>query len=168
MTLGDRLRELRAEKGLTQAGLAKETGLSLHAINSYESGRRRPSFEATATLEKYFGVSGEYLRGDLDRDAYLTQSADVQDELERLILCFKRFSNAFRIGDLVEQRLAATALEEVLSIFSAYVLRPGMPVELTVDEIMTPLRAVFDLNAEGRAELVKRATELTELDRYKL
>lgn len=67
MYMADRLKELRKSRGLTQSELADITGLSFHAINSYESGRRTPNSKAMAVLERYFNVSGEYLRGETDQ-----------------------------------------------------------------------------------------------------
>ena len=64
MCMADRLKELRKSRGLTQAELADITGLSFHSINSYESGRRTPKSKAMAVLERYFNVTGEYLRGE--------------------------------------------------------------------------------------------------------
>lgn len=64
MCMADRLKELRKSRGITQAELATITGLSFHAINSYESGRRTPNSKAMAVLERYFNVTGEYLRGE--------------------------------------------------------------------------------------------------------
>lgn len=67
MNMADRLKELRKKQGLTQIELATATGLSFHAINSYESGRRTPNSKAMVALERYFNVSGEYLRGETDQ-----------------------------------------------------------------------------------------------------
>lgn len=66
-TLGDRLRNLRTDSKLTQAQLAKLTGLSVSAIKSYENGWREPNSKAMVALERYFNVSGEYLRGETDQ-----------------------------------------------------------------------------------------------------
>ena len=62
--LSQNLKALRKEKGLTQAQLAKHTGLSMSAIRSYENGLREPNSKAMAALESYFHVTGEYLRGE--------------------------------------------------------------------------------------------------------
>ena len=53
----ERLKELRAEKKLTQSQLAKETGLSQSAIALWENGQRIPNALAIITLCKYFQVS---------------------------------------------------------------------------------------------------------------
>ncbi|MDW7683414.1 MAG: helix-turn-helix transcriptional regulator [Bacillota bacterium] len=63
VTLGERLKRLRKEKGLTQAQLAGTLGLSKSAIIQYENNKREPNFDALIKLEKFFDVSGSYLKG---------------------------------------------------------------------------------------------------------
>lgn len=62
----ERLKELREEKGLSQEGLSKETGISRSAISFYESGQRVPSAEVIIILSRYFGISAGYLLGEED------------------------------------------------------------------------------------------------------
>lgn len=62
--LGSRLRSLRTDANMTQAQLAQATGISVSAIKSYENGWREPNSKAMVALERYFRVSGEYLRGE--------------------------------------------------------------------------------------------------------
>lgn len=84
MNMADRLKELRKGRGLTQAELADATGLSFHAINSYESGRRTPNSKAMVALERYFNVSGEYLRGETDqRDLMKWDDPDIMDAVRQ-------------------------------------------------------------------------------------
>lgn len=59
----ERLKELRSEKGLSQAQLAKATGISTGAIGFWETGERVPNALAIITLSKFFGVSSDYLLG---------------------------------------------------------------------------------------------------------
>ena len=63
MQFSDKLKALRKAKGLTQKELSEETGLSVHAINSYETGRREPNYNAMAILERYFKEEGISLYG---------------------------------------------------------------------------------------------------------
>ncbi|WGN89796.1 helix-turn-helix domain-containing protein [Ligilactobacillus faecis] len=59
----NRIRELRAERGLTLANLANNTGLAVSTISQYEKGDRKPKIEAWQKLADYFGVSVGYLQG---------------------------------------------------------------------------------------------------------
>lgn len=44
-TIGEAIKKIRKEKGLTQEELAKQTGISLGAIQGYEQNRYKPKFE---------------------------------------------------------------------------------------------------------------------------
>ena len=52
----ERMKELRLEKGKTQAQIAEETGLTISAISKWEQGSRVPNALAIITLAKYYGV----------------------------------------------------------------------------------------------------------------
>lgn len=60
-TFGDRLRELRRERGMQQRELGKLYNLSSSAIGSYERNLREPTLELLLQLSEYFGVSVDYL-----------------------------------------------------------------------------------------------------------
>ena len=62
----ERLKELRAQKGLSQAQLAKATGLSQSAITYWETGKRIPNAHAVIILARSFDVSTDYLLGEED------------------------------------------------------------------------------------------------------
>ena len=166
MALGDKIKELRKDRGLTQKALSVQTGIPLRTIINYENSMREPNARNLTILERFFNVSGEYLRGEVDRTTFLANSAEAHDGEDRLITLFSRFSAEYRISNQDEQRLALSVLEASLDLLTRFVLHTGDPLELTADEIVCPLTAAFWLNADGRAELVKRATELTELPRY--
>ena len=69
--MGQRIQELRKDAGLTQEQLAQRIGVSMAAVRNYENGLREPNSKAMAALERFFKVSGEYLRGDIDRETFL-------------------------------------------------------------------------------------------------
>lgn len=62
----ERLRSLRAEKGVGQNLLAKELEISNASISYWETGKQIPSAEAVYKLSVYFGVSSDYLLGIVD------------------------------------------------------------------------------------------------------
>ena len=61
--LGQRLRELREEKGFTQKELAKE--LNIHSVTylHYEKEQREPPLTLLAKIAKFYDVSVDYLLG---------------------------------------------------------------------------------------------------------
>lgn len=66
MNIAAQIKNLRLSKGITQRELAEQTGIALQSIINYENGRREPNSKAMAALERYFKVSGEFLRGETD------------------------------------------------------------------------------------------------------
>lgn len=64
MVFGDRLKELREEKGVTQKILGKVTNVSDRVIGYYETSNRFPKDEQILkALADYFDVSVDYLIG---------------------------------------------------------------------------------------------------------
>ncbi|MDR1094260.1 MAG: helix-turn-helix domain-containing protein [Clostridiales bacterium] len=60
---GERLRDLRTEKGLSAMALAKQVGLSDAAIIRWENDTNDILGENLVKLAQYFGVSTDYLLG---------------------------------------------------------------------------------------------------------
>ena len=52
----NRLRELRARDGLTQAQLAERLGVSRQSVNAIESGRYDPSLPLAFTIARTFAL----------------------------------------------------------------------------------------------------------------
>ena len=64
LTIPERLKDLRVERGLTLEQLAEETGLSKSALGKYEADDFKDiSPFSIATLAKFYGVSTDYLMG---------------------------------------------------------------------------------------------------------
>lgn len=61
--LGQRLKELREEKGLTQKELAEK--FQIHSVTylHYEKAQREPPLSLLADFAVFFGVSVDYLLG---------------------------------------------------------------------------------------------------------
>jgi transcriptional regulator with XRE-family HTH domain len=55
------LRQLREKAGLSQAGLAKKSGLSVRSIQNWEQGHRGPSAQGILALSQGLDVSAEVL-----------------------------------------------------------------------------------------------------------
>ena len=63
MLNGNRLREVRKAKGLTQTELGELIGFGKSAICCYEKETRNPTLEAMIEMIHVFGVSADYLLG---------------------------------------------------------------------------------------------------------
>mgnify|MGYP001408391926 CR=1 FL=1 len=61
--LGERLRELRRKKKLSQRNFGKLFGLSESAIGMYERNERKPDYETLEKFANYFDVSVDFLLG---------------------------------------------------------------------------------------------------------
>lgn len=167
MELGQILRKLRKERKMTQQELAKATGLSFHAINSYESGRREPNSKAMAVLERFFNVSGEFLRGEVDRTTFIENSNIINDELDQMIVAFQKFKSKYAISNQAEQMLAANILTQIIKLVTDSILNNDSEKNFSVSDIVSPFSAVLNLNTAGIQELNKRADELQQLLQYK-
>lgn len=66
MTFGERLKQLRTQKGLTQKQLAVETNTSERGLQNYETEVRKPAYDVLISLADYFDVSLDYLVGRSD------------------------------------------------------------------------------------------------------
>ena len=64
--LGNRIKELRVEKGISQKELASALHLAQNTIASYETAAIEPSLEVLVLLGDYFDVSTDYLLGRID------------------------------------------------------------------------------------------------------
>ena len=61
--LHTRLKQLRTEKDLTQAALARELNVTQQAVAKWESGKSMPDHSMLLRLSRYYGVSVDYLLG---------------------------------------------------------------------------------------------------------
>jgi transcriptional regulator with XRE-family HTH domain len=64
LKLGKRVKQLRAEHGLTQERLADASGLHVTYIAGIESGRRNPSLKSLESLARGLGITvSELVKG---------------------------------------------------------------------------------------------------------
>lgn len=67
MSVSTQIVLLRKEHNITQKELASGCNLTEISIQNYESGRRKPSYEALLALADFFDVSIDYLVGRTDK-----------------------------------------------------------------------------------------------------
>ena len=81
---GNRLKNLRIGKSLTQKQLASMVGLATSAISAYELDNRMPTYDVMISFSRIFHVSTDYLLG-VDNTKYLDLSG-LSDENIRLLM----------------------------------------------------------------------------------
>ena len=57
------IRQLRNDKNLTQVQLAEAIGYSESMVRKWESGKKKPGFDALIALSKFFNVPVGYIMG---------------------------------------------------------------------------------------------------------
>jgi len=63
ITFGERVRELRKEKGLSQIELAKNVGVGKSVISLWELNECEPTLSKLIALADFFNVTLDYLAG---------------------------------------------------------------------------------------------------------
>lgn len=79
-TIGDNLRILRMERGMTQEDIANRLGITRFSIANYETGRRAPS---VSTLKKYAQMFGMPLDQITETD-YPSNVISLMELVERV------------------------------------------------------------------------------------
>ena len=79
-----RIKQLRKDKHLTQAQVAKRIGVTASMVSAYETDIRLPSYEVLVRLADLFGVTVDYLL--CRQDKRFLDITDLNEE-EATILC---------------------------------------------------------------------------------
>lgn len=77
--IGERIKELRKSKKMSQSELGKFIGVSQTTVTAWENGRAEPSSSYVAKLATFFNVSTDYLLGRDTREDDL-KTADLADD----------------------------------------------------------------------------------------
>ena len=78
---GDRLKELRKERNLTQEDIGNLCGVAKNTVSNWENNANQPSFDIVKKLAQYFGVTIDYLLNFTQNDV---------DNMERLKQALKQ------------------------------------------------------------------------------
>jgi transcriptional regulator with XRE-family HTH domain len=90
MNIGERIKELRKRRNISQADLAKEICVSSGNVGDWERGRAKPGADALVALMNYFKVSGDYLlTGKEDKPPQ--DSSDVLQLTSEELIMIKQF-----------------------------------------------------------------------------
>ena len=85
MTIGERLREYRIYRGLTQAEVAARLGISAQALSSWEKDRNRPNPEDLVGLSKIYEISIDSLLGNVLKPVAFLSEKLTPNEMNRIV-----------------------------------------------------------------------------------
>ena len=139
MTLAEKIRKIREEKGMTQKQVAAIMGISQQAYSQYESGAREPKPETMGRIAIALGVDIH----DLLNGCF---SSDANEKIHYLAHSY--------IGQRDEQALAG---------------RKALYEYLQESPLASDLWDSFcSLNERGKRTAIERVQELTQIPQYQL
>jgi transcriptional regulator with XRE-family HTH domain len=74
MTLGNKIKQLRNERNMTQPDLATELGVTVRTVAYYENDERQPKKSTILKLCKLFNVTSDYLLSE--NESFLIDAED--------------------------------------------------------------------------------------------
>lgn len=93
MNIGNKIKEARLAKKMTQDELAKQLGISKNAISNYENGVSTPKLELLVSLMNALGVDANYIYGTGSGD---NDSLRLTPPERSLILAYRRADTGTR------------------------------------------------------------------------
>ena len=82
MTLGEKIFNLRTEKGFSQEALGEKLGVSRQSVSKWETDQSVPELEKIVAISEIFGVSTDYLLKEKE-EAYLEKEMPREEEFIR-------------------------------------------------------------------------------------
>jgi transcriptional regulator with XRE-family HTH domain len=87
MSFGEVLKELRAERGITQEKLARDLDIPETTIRRLETSRGKPRTERINLIASYFGVSTDRLLGRESKESFVEETeSDAKRKKGKAIL----------------------------------------------------------------------------------
>lgn len=159
---GERLNQLRTEKGLSQEKVAQELGYSKGAISFYELGKRTPDIVFLDTAAKYFGVSLDYLMGYTENK---TPDVDLKSMCDYMGISEKAVENIFGIAksyDVIYSYALNLMLSSPQFAIWVYGVRQWLnDLELLEGAIDTLKQKFYEYDEEPPEDLIKCAAEMS-------
>lgn len=131
MTMGERIKQLRKENGLTQTGLAEALGVTKGTVSTWETNSRTPGFETLNMMSDMFHRSLDYIMGRTDdatptsvsdEDMEALALSDVEEDLSEYALKYARLDQYGReaVEAIIRAEYNRCRLQNSLQPQSAY------------------------------------------------
>lgn len=158
--VGDNIKKIREELGLTQQKFAERIGITQSAIAGAESGKRALSRQALLAISREFGVrlewleTGEgekYAQRDTSILAQLSAAYNLSPKSRELIENYLKLPPDVR--DLV-----AAAVEQAAKLYSRKTEEQIIPCKSDAEKTREEMHADLDAELDAREAARKRAT----------
>ena len=98
--LGEKIKQLRTERGITQTQLARKLNLSKSSISKYESGQKFPTLETLINMAAFFHTSLDELAG-LEKGATISINELTQRQMAIIDALLIEFHNKKKLKTVV-------------------------------------------------------------------
>ncbi|MBQ7500927.1 MAG: helix-turn-helix domain-containing protein [Clostridia bacterium] len=172
LNIGQKIKELRLKKGITQEALAEKMGVSCPAVSKWERGETYPDITMLIPLASYFGVSTDNLLGVRDPEdrnvpkEFFNHFHSISDSGERyefLKKVHRDYPNDWMIHELLCQ--VTDDLEEKRKL--AFELLEKCPDRYKRDEVIHEL-IISEDDEERLKQLIEKYTTETDISRTRL
>ena len=144
MKTGERIKNIRKQKGISQKELGTRLGVSQQMIGQYETNTREPKIE---TLRKIANALEVKLSDFLEVGQIINQYNSIDETMDSL------------------QKKEDGTLQRSIGITLSPMLAEKIPIKS--DPLEKEILSYFDLlNLTGKQEAIKRVKELSELSIY--
>ncbi len=115
ITLGDRLRELRNSKSLTQLELSRQLNISKSNISKYENNTIEPNLEILDKIANFFDVSVDYLLGRVNiKNPYVDKKEETKEPKKDPFDAFETFAAHQKEGGITNEKDLANMVEDIV------------------------------------------------------
>lgn len=155
MNIGEKLKKLRSEKGLSQLALEQLSGVHCKLLSKYENGRVQPTADTLRKIAQALGVTSDYLIFENAPPDGISQLKDSE--------LFEKFKEVEKMS--VENRVMIKNLIDALLIKSKVesVIKPkgkDEPWELRMKSTLDRLRSRNkDYSEDEILQIVNKAVE---------
>lgn len=126
--LGQRIKELRKKRKMTQYDLAQLLGISSSAIGMYEQDRRDPNYELILKISEIFEVTVDYLLSNDDTEVCAELVYKTKSKKNDLSDMVKQFKEQIMQQQGLMFKGEALTDDDIMKVFSA--MEVGMEIAL--------------------------------------
>ena len=99
--VGENLKDLRINAGLTQLELAEKFNYSDRAISKWENGDTLPDLETLSELCEFYGVTLDYLTHKENKQEYIKATETKEERTNKIIITCMILSIAWMVATIV-------------------------------------------------------------------